>query len=179
MSKPREDFIKKFGPLAIEVTRGTGIFPEVMLAQAILESSRNGIPGASRLSKSYNNYFGIKAYPKWKGKTVDLNTREVYSGNETFEKSRFVVYDSIEDGFRGYVEFLKDNPRYEKAGVFKAKSIAQQIQSLKDAGYATDPEYITLTNNIAVKVKDWLSSIRTTSIVGFVFMGSIIGLLFF
>jgi flagellum-specific peptidoglycan hydrolase FlgJ len=179
MSKAREAFIKKYGALAIEATKNTGIFPEVLLAQAIIESSRDGIPGKSTLSAKYNNYHGIKAYPKWKGKTVNLKTREVYDGNETFENGRFVVYDSIEDGFKGYVNFLKENPRYAKAGVFTANSITQQIQALKNAGYATDPEYVTLTNNIAIRVKDWLSTVRPASIFGVVLMGSFIGLLFF
>jgi flagellum-specific peptidoglycan hydrolase FlgJ len=85
----------------------------------------------------------------------------------------------IEDGFKGYVNFLKENPRYAKAGVFTANSITQQIQALKNAGYATDPEYVTLTNNIAIRVKDWLSTVRPASIFGVVLMGSFIGLLFF
>lgn len=179
MSTLREKFVQKYGRLAVDVTRGTGIFPEVLLAQAILESSRDGVPGASLLSKKYNNFHGIKAYPKWKGKTVDLKTREVFDGKDEFVNSRFVVYDSIEDGFRGYVQFLKDNPRYTKAGVFKAKNIAQQIQALKDAGYATDPEYVTLTNSIAVRVKSWLDSLRPGQIGGALAMGVLVGLLFF
>lgn len=176
MSNLREAFVKKYGPLAVRVTSGTGIFPEVLLAQAILESSRDGVPGASTLSKTYNNYHGIKAYPKWKGKTVDMKTREVYPAGEVYENSRFAVYDSIEDGFRGYVKFLQDNPRYTKYGVFKAKNIAQQIQALKDAGYATDPEYVTLTNNIAVRVKSWLDAIAPS---GGTLLILAFGLLFF
>jgi len=179
MSQAREDFVKKNGAAAVKATQGTGIFPEVLLAQAILESSRDGIPGKSELSRKYNNFHGIKAYPKYTGKTVNFNTREVLQGKTVFQKDDFAVFDSIEDGFKGYVDFLTVNPRYKKAGVFSAKTIAQQIAALKAAGYATDPEYVTLTNNIAVRVKEWIKDIRPNHVIGLFGMVFLSSLLFF
>jgi len=179
MTKVREDFVKKYGPLAVKVTAGTGIFPEVLLSQAIVESSRNGIPGASQLSKKYNNFFGIKDYPAWKGKTVNFKTGEVFSGNRVTVSANFCAYDSVEDGFKGYVDFLQKNPRYTKAGVYTAKTIAQQIQALKAAGYATDPQYITVVNSIANQIKTWLGNITPKGAVGAVVGGILLGAFFF
>ncbi len=179
MTKVREDFVKKYGALAVKVTAGTGIFPEVLLSQAIVESSRNGIPGASQLSKKYYNFFGIKDYPAWKGKTVNFKTGEVFNGNRVTINSNFCAYDSVEDGFKGYVDFLQKNPRYTKAGVFTAKTIAQQIQALKAAGYATDPQYITVVNSIANQIKRWLGDAPASSILGTVVGGFLVGTFFF
>ncbi len=124
--------------------KGTGLFPSVMMAQAILESGN----GESLLAKNYNNHFGIKASPSWRGKRVNLATEEVSSGLAYHTDADFRVYDSAEDSFTDRNKILLENPAYNQAGVFKAVSPEQQAMALQVAGYASDLNYSSLLINI-------------------------------
>ena len=111
----RTDFVKKYYSFVKQITQGTGIFIETLFAQAIIESQGkiNGVykVGGSKLAQYYNNLFGIKANSKWKGKKVNLQTREVYAGTDVMITDGFRVYDRPEDSMLDYVDFLKVNPR--------------------------------------------------------------------
>ncbi|MCC6721747.1 MAG: glucosaminidase domain-containing protein [Bacteroidia bacterium] len=143
----RNDYITLYKSLAIKATQNTGLFPSVMLAQAIVESNN----GNSLLASKYNNHFGIKASKSWTGKKVNLNTREVINGYSVSEGDYFRIYDSVEDSYIDRVNFLKQNPRYVNAGVFSAKTPLQQLQALQSAGYATDPNYAEILNSVLVR----------------------------
>ena len=60
----RKDWTIKNAPFAIEAAKGSGIFPETLLAMAIVESqgAYKGVyyPGAGLVARKANNYFGIK-----------------------------------------------------------------------------------------------------------------------
>lgn len=160
----RADFTRQYYPVARSVAAGTGIFPEVMIAQAIIESQGKGTdgfyyPGLSQLSRNYNNYFGIKASAGWKGKTVNLQTGEVFNNTPVVITSAFRVYDSIQDSFKDYVKFLKENPRYEKAGVFTAATPEQQAERLQAAGYATNPQYANIIKAVMQGIRQFILTI--------------------
>ncbi len=133
----RRDYIKKYTSLVIRASKGTGLFPSVFMAQAILESGN----GQSPLAKKYNNHFGIKASRDWKGKVIDMRTREVFNGKDVYIKDGFRWYDNEIDSFKDRVAFLKVNSRYTQHGVFTAKTPEAQARALQRAGYATDPDY--------------------------------------
>lgn len=145
----RIEYIKKYAPLIIAITKGTKIFPSVMMAQAILES-RNG---ESILASKYNNHFGIKATKDWTGKTVNLNTREVVNNKDVYIKDNFRFYHTVKNSFKDHAKFLKENPRYTKGGVFSAKNPKQQTRSLQNSGYATSPKYASTLNWIIKEYK--------------------------
>ena len=66
-----------------------------IIAQAILESGW----GESKLASKYHNYFGMKCGTTWKGKSVNMETKEEYTpGTLTTIKDNFRVYDSMEEG---------------------------------------------------------------------------------
>ena len=159
----RETFTKKFYPAMVNLTKGTGLFPQVMLAQAILESSGKlggtYYPGASLLSREANNLFGIKASSGWNGDTFQITTGEYYNGQKANVTGTFRAYDTPEDSLKDYISFLKSNPRYTAAGVFTATTPAQQAERLKAAGYATDPNYSTLLVSVMDSVKKYLPTI--------------------
>ncbi len=163
MPLTRKQFVEKYYPDMVRITSGTNIFPSVMMAQAIVESQRSVggyyYPGESLLSKVYNNYFGIKASSGWKGKTVNLVTGEVYNGVPVNVNVDFRVYDSPADSFADYVKFLKSNPRYANAGVFSAPTPQEQTKRLQAAGYATNPSYATLLNNVIDGFKEYIPNI--------------------
>ena len=133
----RLDYIKKFSDIVINASIGTGLFPSLFMAQAILESAN----GKSSLAKNYNNHFGIKASRNWKGKIIDLKTHEVFDGKDVYIKDGFRWYNNAKDSFKDRVKFLKNNPRYTKYGVFSAKTPEQQAEALQRAGYATSENY--------------------------------------
>lgn len=162
MPLTRVEFIKKYYPFVQSITKGTGVFPETLLGQAILESQGkvNGTyyPGESGLAKNYNNYFGIKASKGWTGKVVNLNTREVFGGKDVIIKDGFRVYTTPNDSMKDYVLFLKNNPRYATA--LKAKTYQDQIKEIAKAGYATDPNYTKIVTSVA----DTIKSAGTTAV---------------
>ncbi len=137
-----------------EGVKSTGLFPSVMMAQAILESSdKYGIPGNSVLARKYNNHFGIKADKSWQGKKVNLKTREVLEGGEVIIADYFRVYDDPARSFTDRVRFLQKNKRYAKARVFLSPSPDAQAEALQAAGYATDPQYAAILKRLISKCK--------------------------
>ena len=131
-------------------SKGSGIFIETLLGQSILETSS----GKSLLSSKYNNYFGIKANKAWKGRTVNMKTGEVFNGKSVTINSDFRVYDSFLDSAKDYIKFLQTNPRYTKYGVFKAKDYKEQVQAIKNAGYATGTNYVSAVLKIVSGITD-------------------------
>ena len=164
----RQDYITKFAKAVIDSVRGIALFPSVLMAQAILESSNQyGQPGENRLAKFYNNHFGIKADPSWKGKKVNMKTGEVYSGQAVTIMALFRVYDHAADSFRDRNKFLIENHNYQRAGVFTAKTPEEQAERLQAAGYATDPHYANkikaLINMLHLKNLDIEATKKDTS----------------
>lgn len=150
----RSEYIEKFKNVVIEVVKGTGLFPSLMMAQAILESSdKHGVPGNSSLARLYNNHFGIKANKAWIGPKVNLKTREVIDGSDVVIGDYFRVYEDASQSFRDRVTFLQQNARYSKAGVFIAKTPGEQAEALQKAGYATDPNYAAILKRLIASLE--------------------------
>lgn len=117
-------------------------FISAIVAQACLESNF----GRSTLSARYNNFFGMKCGNSWKGKSVNMRTREEYvKGTMTNIKDNFRVYDSIEDGIKGYFVFISTK-RY--ANLKEATSPNDFFTLLKADGWATDYSYVSKLNSI-------------------------------
>ena len=70
----------------------------------------------------------------------------------------FRAYDSIHDSIIDRCKFLQENSNYVNAGVFSATTPQEQCQALKNAGYATDPDYVSklvgIINNYNLTVYD-------------------------
>lgn len=107
-----------------------------VIAQAILESGW----GKSSLSKLYHNYFGLKCGSKWTGKYVTLKTKEEYTqGTITTIYANFRVYDSMEDGIRGYFEFIQLSRYANLKGITDPQ---QYLETIRGDGYATSYSYV-------------------------------------
>ena len=154
----RKDWTIKNAPLAFNATKGTGIFPETLLAMAIVESQGkiNGVwyPGAGLVARKANNFFGIKKGVNWKGATIELPTP-----GDADKISNFRVYSGFEDSAKDYIKFLQKNPRYTKAGVFSAPSYQEQIIAIARAGYAEAGNYADIITAVANNVKKNIASI--------------------
>lgn len=162
----RQDFIKNYLPFVNESIKGTGIFAGTLFSQAILESSSHPtyLVGSSKLSIEANNFFGIKSSKDWKGKVYNISTREVKpTGQNYFINDDFRKYDSVEDSIKDYIKFLLNNKRYKTAGVFTAKSVKEQAEALKRAGYATAPNYADIVNSVYKSISKFVGETFTPS----------------
>lgn len=113
-----------------------------VIAQAILESGW----GESKLAASYHNYFGLKCGSRWKGRSVNLSTREEYTaGTLTTIRDNFRVFDSMEDGIRGYFEFLNLSRYQNLRGI---KDPETYLKTIRADGYATSSTYVE--NNMRI-----------------------------
>lgn len=118
-----------------------GLFPSVIIAQAILESGW----GESALTKTYNNHFGMKKgsgtnYGGWGGQTVTLKTGEVINGQRVTINGVFRVYPSLQASIIDHNGLFYTLSRYK--AVLTAKTPQEQIQAIKNGGYATATNYV-------------------------------------
>ena len=143
-------FIEHIAPIIRQeaTLRGYAICSTV-IAQAIIE----GACGTSGLAKNYHNHFGLKCGKSWKGKSVNLKTKEEYTvGNLTTIKDNFRVYDNDEEGVEGYYDFI-NTKRY--ANLRNAKNYRQYAEYLKADGYATSSTYVNTLCNTVKKYGLW------------------------
>ena len=116
-----------------------------IIAQAILESGW----GKSGLASKYHNYFGLKCGSSWKGKSVNMATKEEYKvGTLTNIRDNFRVYDSMEAGVKGYFDFINTSRYANLKGV---KNPEEYVRRLKADGYATSSKYV---DNVMRVIRD-------------------------
>lgn len=134
-----EEFVEHLYPIARKVGDELGVDPKVLLAQSALETGwgKHVMP---RGGGSSYNLFGIKADRRWQGEVTEVSTVEYRGGVPLREKASFRAYQSYEDSFRDYLNFLRSNPRYENA-LRQAGDSEAFVSELQLAGYATDPHY--------------------------------------
>lgn len=107
-----------------------------VIAQAILESGW----GESKLAAKYHNYFGLKCGTLWKGKSVNLKTQEEYTpGTKTTITDNFRVYDSMEEGVKGYFDFIQLTRYHNLRGI---KDPQHYLEVIRADGYATSSSYV-------------------------------------
>lgn len=145
------DFVKRFYPAAKAAAIGSKVLPETIITAAALESGWN----KSELSAKYNNFFGRKVEKGYKGKAVNLKTKEFIDGKWTAPVELFKVYNTPEDSFRDYVKLLTSAPRYKS--VLAATTPQQQFVELQKAGYATAPTYATTLTSVLNRIRPHLA----------------------
>ena len=117
--------------------------PSVVAVQGGLESSY----GTSNQALGSNNFHGVKSNnPSTEDHRV-YPTREERKDKTSYnENAPFLHYNSIDESLMGYYNQLKTRVndqgelRYGKA--LQAKDNRSYVQGLKDAGYATDNDYV-------------------------------------
>jgi len=139
INSPKE-FINKLWPQAQQAAQELGVDAKVLLAQSALETGWGKHVMQNKAGQSSHNLFGIKASHGWEGETVSVQTVEYENGIAEKRQATFRAYASYEDSFNDYVQFLKQNPRYQDA-LSKVDSNEGFVKGLQKAGYATDPMY--------------------------------------
>ena len=129
----RQRFAATLAPLLQSAAQSLGVSPNVLLAQAALESGwGHSMPG--------NNLFGVKAGAGWSGGTVQAYTHEASATGEVGQTTQFRAYPSLAAAVTDYVQLIAHNARYRAALGAGSDPLAYG-QALVAGGYATDPDY--------------------------------------
>ena len=141
-----EQFIEELWPLAQQAAAQLGVDPKVLLSQAALETGWGSRVIQNSDGSSSYNLFNIKADGRWSGAQTTVSTLEYEGVIPVRQQANFRAYDSYEESFKDYVNFITQSPRYGEALV-KAHDAEGYVDALQQGGYATDPDY-------ADKIKD-------------------------
>ena len=132
MSAKTENFINAVKDGALSLWSIYKVLPSVAIAQGALES-------AWGTSAPNNNLFGIKG--SYNGNSASMATWESYGGIRYDIVDNFRAYPDWNTSIKDYGSFLNVNPRYAKA--LGLTDPQKQIQAIWEAGYATDPDYVS------------------------------------
>ena len=135
-----QSYIERFKAIAIKEMNANGIPASITLAQGLFESGN----GNGDLAKIANNHFGIKCTSDWKGKS--------YYKDDDKADDCFRVYNNPEDSYRDHSEFLK-RKRYAALFELDKNDYEGWAYGLKQAGYATNPNYPQLLINVIKKYR--------------------------
>lgn len=136
-SAQQKQFINEIAYIIQEEAKARGYqVCSPIIAQACIESAY----GTSSLGYRWHNYFGMKCGSSWKGKSINLSTKEEYQfGQLTTIRDNFRVYDSMEEGVKGYFDFISSS-RY--ANLKNARTPKEYLEFIKRDGYATSSSYV-------------------------------------
>jgi flagellum-specific peptidoglycan hydrolase FlgJ/LysM repeat protein len=131
-----KDYINLYKEIAIKEMNYSGIPAGITLAQGILESGN----GNSGLARKSNNHFGIKCHSSWDGEKV---FHDDDAPQECFRK-----YDHPYESYRDHTDFLVNGYRYQFLFDYDINDYENWAKGLKQAGYATAPDYAEKLINI-------------------------------
>ena len=140
-------FVKDVWPYAQKAAEQLNVDPQVLVAQAALETGWGRGVIAHPDGSSTHNLFGIKAGAAWHREAASVATLEYRDGLAVKERASFRSYDSLAESFQDYVALLQNNPRYKEA-LSSAGNPQKFTHALQDAGYATDPHYAQKINRV-------------------------------
>ena len=142
-SAQQKEFINNIGYIIQEEAKARGYkVCSPIIAQACLESNY----GVSLLSARWHNYFGLKCGSAWKGASVNLSTKEEYTkGQLTTIRDNFRAYSSMEEGVKGYFDFVSTK-RY--SNLKNATTPKAYLEYIKADGYATASSYVNSNLNV-------------------------------
>ena len=129
-------YIDLFAVTAVREMEKSGIPASITLAQGLLESDN----GNSPLATTANNHFGIKCHKEWTGDT--------YYQDDDEKNECFRYYQTAAQSYDDHTNFLKTRSRYEFLFSFSNTDYVSWANGLKQAGYATNPQYPTLLINL-------------------------------
>ncbi|RMC38641.1 MULTISPECIES: glucosaminidase domain-containing protein [unclassified Lactobacillus] len=141
-------FLNTAASQAQKVAKKYGLYPSVMIAQAIVESNW----GQSGLAVNANNLFGMKADDSWPGETYAARTREEdKNGKSYYIVAKFRKYPSYQNSFDDNGKKLRQGvswqpDRYQGAWLENATAYTDATKALTGT-YATANNYNTILNN--------------------------------
>lgn len=126
-----QDYIQRFGPVAVAEMRKFGIPASIILAQGLLESNA----GDSKLARQTNNHFGIKCF------STRCKKGHCANFSDDSHKDFFVRYGNVWGSYRAHSSLLKNSRRYAHLFDIDPHDYRRWARGLAKAGYATDKKY--------------------------------------
>ena len=127
-----DNYINTYKTSAIREMLLYRIPASITLAQGIIESGC----GSSKLAIESNNHFGIKCQKEWTGEKYFHDDDEP---NECFRK-----YKDVNESYRDHSLFLTTRSRYSSLFSMPVTDYKGWAKGLKQAGYATNPDYANM-----------------------------------
>ncbi len=154
-------FIARIAPIIQEEAKARGYkVCSPIIAQACIESGFD----TSLLSSKFFNYFGMKCGSSWKGKSVNMKTKEEINSALVSIRDNFRAYPDMISGVKGYFDFI-NTKRY--ANLKTADTPEEYLKRIKADGYATSSSYVQTNMNCIKKYDlekwDWIKP-NTSSI---------------
>ena len=155
-SAQAKEFIQRIAPIIQEEAKRRGYkLCSPIIAQACIESGYD----TSLLAYKYHNYFGMKCGSSWKGRSVNLRTKEEVNSQLVSIRDNFRVYPDLISGVSGYFDFISTK-RY--SNLKNASTPEEYLKMIKSDGYATSSTYVTTNMNCVRKFDlekwDWNNS---------------------
>ena len=135
-----KDFVSALTEPAKAVQEKIGVPFQVVIAQAALETGWGQKIIKDQQGSSSNNLFNIKADNRWAGQQIQKDTLEFELGAMVKKSAPFRAYQSLEESFTDYADFLVGSDRYQDA-LQNSSNVEHFLHGLQKAGYATDPQY--------------------------------------
>lgn len=153
-SAQAKEFIARIAPLIQEEAKARGYkVCSPIIAQACIESAYD----TSLLAYKFHNYFGMKCGSAWKGKSVNMKTKEEVNSTLISIRDNFRVYPDMITGVKGYFDFISTK-RYENLKT--AETPEEYLKRIKADGYATSSTYVNTNMNCIKKFDlekwDWI-----------------------
>ncbi|MDR1521316.1 MAG: glycoside hydrolase family 73 protein [Streptococcaceae bacterium] len=143
------DLIEEWAKIVIPIAKDNGLYPSIMLAQALLESRYGN--GLSQLaSPPYHNLFGIKG--NFNGQSVSFSTQEWEGDHYTTVNAHFRVYPDYVESFKDYAKLLRGWDFYSGALRENALTFREAAFALQGR-YATSPIYASSLINLIEQYK--------------------------
>lgn len=144
-SAQTKEFIARIAPIIQEEAKLRGYkLCSPIIAQAIIESGAD----TSLLAYKFHNYFGMKCGSSWKGRSVNLRTKEEINSSLVSIRDNFRVYPDMISGVKGYFDFISTK-RY--ANLKSATTPEEYLKMIKADGYATSSSYVQTNMNCVRK----------------------------
>lgn len=137
INDPRQAFVAKYLPYAIEFERQTGVPANVTLAIGASESNWG----------KAGSIFGIKGSGPG-GKSQNYATWEMVNGQPVQTRADFAVYDDPWQAFQHFGSLI-NNERYRGAPTSDPRAFAAHLQQ---RGYATDPQWADKIASLSTQV---------------------------
>lgn len=155
-SAQAKEFIQRIAPIIQEEAKRRGYkLCSPIIAMACIESGYD----TSLLAYKYHNYFGMKCGSSWKGRSVNLRTKEEVNSQLVSIRDNFRVYPDMISGVSGYFDFISTK-RY--SNLKNASTPEEYLKMIKSDGYATSSTYVTTNMNCVRKFDlekwDWNNS---------------------
>jgi flagellar protein FlgJ len=145
--KTPTEFAEAALPAARNAARMLGVQPEVLVAQAALQSGWGRHQVRQSDGDTSFNVFGLKADSGWDGDVVSQRSSRLFGPHGT-TRNVYRAYDSLESAFDDYARSIQSDPRYADA-LQHGGDGRKFIAGLQAAGYATDSKYADKVMRIA------------------------------